>query len=294
MSTPIYYPHGIVLPGGLNPITQIEGLPLEFNFQEYSLRSASAVRPGLTGSHGWDPLVQQSTTQIADVLDACVLDNIAAGLTGNIDCEWRLATNLLGRIPLATAQHIRTRAQLALLTWESISAQNQQLANIDFRLQFIADGGNPALITENNVALQAPAAVRHAYTLGPATLTTSSVNETLCAQGVRFDNRNTFKTVYCNGTGDVEYSSIDTSDPMLTIDVEDVSRALALVNNRGEAITAFTWYLRKKELGGVNIPNATAEHIKFTATVGTAKPMNPRQIGVLVHNFAVDTAAAIV
>ncbi len=294
MSTNIFYPHAIVL-GGVE-ITQIERLPLNPNIQTFALRSASGTFPGLIGSHTVQPDLNFSTTQIKSVLDVAVMDNVAAAFDGtNVDVEWRRATNLAGKENIATPVHTRTRATKSLLTWESISASNAQLATIESMLKFIADDPNPPLTTANNIALSAATAVQHAYTLGPSNVVAGALNSDLCVQSVNWSNNISYKMVECSGSGYTCLAIVETVEPTITLTVEDVSQPLALLNS-GADLTSFTWYLRRKGLtaGSPNVPDTTPQHIRFTSTVGSAFPGGPREIMIKPHSFAINTASAIV
>ncbi len=291
----VFYPHAIVFPTG-NAITQMEEIPIQPNFQEITEYAASGVLPAFTGNHSQDPMTDLETSQIKNVLDRCTIDGIAGAFDGsNVDFEWQRASSLTGRVEIdpLNLTHVRARATASYIAWQSIQASENEIAKITFRFQPVSNGGNPPLAISTAVAIAAAANVEHYYTLGPINAVTStSLNKTLCVQNWSWDNNNLFKNVFCSGGTSLEYSALDRSAPVITVDVEDIRDPLGLFPS-GESITSLEVYLRKKLQGGSNVPDATAEHIKFTMAVGTARPMGTRQLGFAVHNFTVNTASAI-
>lgn len=293
MATDLYLPHAINFPSGTD-ITQIDSLPLDPQLDDFEVRAASAVLPGITGHHLSDPEMAFSTTQVADILDHCTIDDIAGAFDGsNVDLEWRKSQSLTGRVAVASTEHARTRATKSLLSWEEISVASGSLASINARLGFISDGTNAPLAVSTGVALGAAAATNEVFTMGPAHLTTASVTGSpLCATAWSWRNNIRFDRVHCNGLGWLEFLAVDTFSPTITIDVEDITNPLALLPS-GETLSTLTLYLRHKLQGGVNTPAGTASHVKIAATVGTAKMIAPRRFQVRVHSFTVTTSSAI-
>lgn len=289
MGTDLYIPHGINFPSGTD-ITQLESLDPAFEMPDIAVYSASEVLPGYTGSMFFSPVFNLSTTQIKDVLDKCTIDSVAAGYSSsNIDAEFRKVANLTGRASLAASSNVRLRAANSLLYWNTVGGRLGSLAEIGFTWQPISDGTNAPLVYAGSVALSTTSAVQSVFEVGPVTLNSSS----LCIQGWSWNNNiSPFPLLRCSGSPYVEFAAINRAMPTITLDVEDVTTAMGMLP-AGTALSGLTAYLRKKAVSGINVANATAEHIEFSASVGTAKPIGPRQIKVMVHSFSIDTTAAI-
>ncbi len=87
-------------------------------------------------------------------------------------------------------------------------------------------------------------------------------------------------------------SSIKACKPAVEFDVEDITVALAKLP-AGAALSSLVCYLRKKAAGGINVADATSEHIALSASVGAVTPVGPRRVRVNVNSFSLSTASAI-
>lgn len=291
MATDLYLPHAIKFASG-NAITQIDNLSPDFGLEDLTVYSASEILPGFTGSMSHQPALMASTTQIADILDRCDTPSTGpvcgAFSSSNIDIEWRLMSNLTGRVAAATTSHKRTRSTHALLCWESISGSIGSLANVSFRLEPISNSGAAPWSYTSGVALGATSAVQAVYEPGPVVLDGS----TLCAQGWSWNNGLSYQRRRCGSSAYVEFLAVDRVRPVVTVDVEDVTTALALIP-AGGALTSLVCYLRKKNQSGINVADGTATHIALSGSVGTVKPRNPKQLEIHLHSFSFDTTSAI-
>jgi len=288
MPTDLYKPHAINFASGTD-ITQLEDLSPEFSMEDILVHSASEVLPGMTGSMSAKPMLTMGTTQIKEILDRCTTDNVCAGYSAsNTDLEFRVVSNLTGRVALATTSHARIRMTHFLLSWNTIEARIDSLATINFSMRPISSGGNAPMIYGAGVAITATSAVQAVFELGPVVLD----GTTLCAQGVSWNNNLKYSEKRCGGGAYLEHVSVDTAAPELTIDVEDITTALALLPG-GSALTSLSFYLRKKAASGINVSDATEEHILISASVGTITPVGPKKIRCRVHSFSIDTTSAI-
>lgn len=291
MATDLYLPHAIVFASG-NAITQLDSLTPDFGLDDLTVYSASEILPGFTGSYSHQPVLNASTTQIVDILDRCTVPSTGpvcgSFSSSNIDIEWRLMSNLTGRVAAATTSHKRTRSTHALLCWESIQGSIGSLATVNFRLEPISSSGAAPWSYTSGVALGGTSAVQKVFEVGPVVLDGS----TLCAQGWSWNNNLSYQRRRCGSSAYVEFLAVDRVRPVVTVDVEDVTTALALLP-AGGALTSLVCYLRHKSQSGINVADGTATHIALSASAGTVKPIGPRQLAIHLHSFSFDTTSAI-
>jgi len=270
----VYYPHAIAASTILaNPICAITSVEPAHNFQDLTEVAAGQVGPQFHGTHMASPDNRFGTTQIKDILDACLAGdyNISRDMTTtNVDVEYKAGDKYGARVADATTAHLRMRMQAnALLAWESLSAQQGGLAELRCRLvaTFNAATGNDPLMATSAVALSYTSALQQFYTLGPVRLN-GTVMEGV--QDAQLDNNIDYEE--CAGDGDafLSYVGIANYAPVFTFH----SRNLAYLDTygeRGTALSSWYWWLKKKIASGINVADATVEHILFSATVGTIK-----------------------
>lgn len=291
MPTDLYLPHAINFAAG-NPITQLDSLNPDVGLDDLTVYSASEILPGFTGSMAANPMLNASTSQIADILDRCTLPSTGPVFAGysnsNTDIEWRLMSNLTGRVAAATASHKRTRFTYFMLCWESIQGTNGSLATINFKIHPISNAGAAPWAYTSGVALGAASAVQKVYEPGPVVLD----GTTLCSQGWSWNNGLSYVTRRCGSTPYIEFVGVDRIRPVVTVEVEDITTALALIP-AGGALTSLVCYLRHKAQSGINVADATATHIALSGSVGTVKPIGPRTLAIHLHSFSFDTTSTI-
>lgn len=289
----LYEPVAIVLPSGTE-ITQLENVDPENNFADLTKFSAGSAFPKFTGSHSAMPAVRTATTQIKDLLDEIDVEGVAADLSGdNLDVEYRRALNRGSRYGDAAEEHLRCRmTSNAFLTWESLRAEQDQDASIDFTITPVWDETNDPLIwaSGSGVTVSATDAVGQLYTLGPIIINSTTLDG---VSSVDWQNNITRKDIKSDGSHFLKFSSVDRVSPVVTVDISDKG-IMQDYGSGGTAITSFTFYLRKKLASNYNVPNATAQHIRFTATAGTIKPLSSQgRFALHLQNFAINTAVAI-
>lgn len=271
-TTVVYYPHAIYAPGILT-LTQLSDMEPGHNFQDLTEYSSCQVGPQFTGTHQASPDNRFSTSQIKSVLDACVAGdlNISRDLSGgNVDTEYKAGLNLASRIADAELSHLRLRMQEnAMLCWEELTARQGAVAELRCRLAAIYDaaGGNDPLVPTAGVGLATVADVAHLYTLGPIKLNGSFVEGVVDST---LNNNIEYEEVHSAGDGFLSYLGIKRYRPVLTFRTRN-SAVLATYGTRGTALSALRLYYRKKLASGINVADATTEHIAVIATVGTIK-----------------------
>lgn len=302
----VYYPHAIIA-SGIMTLTQISGLQPMHDPEDLVELAAGQVGPLFTGTHQGKPGMTFRTTELKELLDAVVAGNYSCGRDlsgGNTDVEFKAGDNLNTREADNANLHIRARFQAnAMVTVESITARQGSLAEANVRLSSIykSGTGNDPLVFTNTVALSVTSSIDHLFTLGPVKLNGSFIEG---VEETTLDNRIEYEVVFDSGFGFPTYVAIRTYKPQLRFTARD-ARIMNTFGTRGTALSALSLFWRKKLLSGHQVADATAEHIKLTATDGTIKD---RQLGdntaaevtVDLHMddqdtpcYEIDTAAAI-
>ncbi len=296
MPTPaMFYPNAINFASG-NDITQITELPLDAGFVDLMIRAGGNPYPGFTGSHSARPSYRFSSTQIKDVLDRCTVEGVAiGGSASNLDIEYQKQQNLATRYGNSDTEHTRSRMTHWLLSWQSISASEDQAAEISFQINPISDDGvNAPVVSTSGVAIASTAAVQHVYGLGPIKLNTSSpsFNDFICVDSWSIESGVRLDLKPCSGGGFLVYAAVGDVTPVLTLQTTDINKVLQYMP-AGAAITSVNAFLRRKTAGGLNVSDATTSHIKISGTAGTVKPVSQRELRIPLHNLSFDTASAI-
>jgi len=313
MSTDIvYYPHAVVaydaVPAEIFSLSQISDVEPGHNFQDLTEFIPSLSSPQFTGTHQAAPDNRFTVTQIKSVLDACISGNlsIARDLSaGNVDVEYKAGSNLNVRL---AGSAVRARMQEnAMLTWESITCRQGQIAEIRCRLAAIykSSTGNDPLVFTAGLSVAATAGVVALFTQGPVKLNGSFV------PGVTdwmLENNIEYEEEASDGDGFITYLGIKRFRPVLTLHTRDAS-VLATYGTRGTALSAFAAYLRKKLQSNINVADATEENIQIGKSGGAVGTIKARKISSptavaevtvqLAYNgqealYAIDTTAAVV
>ncbi len=291
MPVSVYQPSALVFATG-NPISQIEQIQPDLNYEEQIVHPGQGIFPGFSGARRFDPMLDFRTTQIKDILDRCTVEGVCKDFSAsNIDLEWQKSENLKTREAIGNLAHVKMRATHSMLQWESITATDNALAEIFARWQPISDGINPPVTRINGVAITA-APVQDVFELGPVVLNFGAGATTLCVDSWSWVNGLVPLKKPCSGGSYIEFASVNRATPRITVETQDVDYVLGLLPT-GSALTSIDCYLRKLEAGKINVPNATAQHIKLSATVGSVKPARAEQIQIVVHSFTINTASAI-
>jgi hypothetical protein len=272
-TTAVFYPHGLYATGTLT-LTQLRNVAPMHNFEDLVELAAGQVGPQFTGTHQAQPGITFGTDQLKDLLDAMASGRHNAVLdlsAGNVDLELKAGEQLNDREADADELHIRARMEEnAMLALESITARQGGTAVANLRLMCIynATTGNDPLVFTNNVALTITSDIEHLFTLGPVKINGSFVEG---VEEMTLDNRNEYEVVFDSGLGFPSYIALKTYKPQLRFTTRN-SRAMATYGTKGTAVSALSWWWRKKLRSNINVLDATAEHIGYTATKGTIKP----------------------
>lgn len=307
----IHRPHAIVFPAVPDVVvTQLTDVRPNFNYQELVERSAAEPAPQWSGAIGAAPEIAFDSRQLKTILDLVAAgDGVCksyAPAGGTVSVYYRQGANRGLREAVATATHNRyDLANTAMIYWNSISADQRGIAQIECALRAVSTDGIAAPIAHvGAIALSGDSAVGNVYTLGPVSLNGAWLNSVVSA---RLENGFTFDAEDESGNAWQQYYGIDEWNPRVTIDLMDIDTH-GTIGTSGLALTALKLYFRKLTKGTVGpVIAATAEHIKFTASAGTVLlqegsgmkaryriTMALEKPNAATAPFTVDTASAIV
>lgn len=290
MPTNLFIPHAINFPVGGVDLTQLDDLNPDFALEAFRVHSASEVTPSFTGSMSTRPVLSMATTQVKDVLDKLDLDYIAKAYSAsNIDLEFRRVDSLTGRVAIGASSNVRARMANSLMCLNSISARIGQLATASFTLLPVsADGTTAPMVVSTGVAISATSAVQAVFEVGPVSIN----GTTVCVQGWDYNSNISMIERRCSGSPYLEYAAVERAFHVFDVDVEDITQVMTHVP-AGTNLSSFTAYLRCKSQGGINVADATAQHISITGSVGAIRPVNPRRVQVELHSIVTSTSATI-
>jgi hypothetical protein len=287
----VYKPHSITFPTDpVSHVWQINGWRPAPGHNPFTEFAASGVVPLFVGTHNRSPMAEFDTPdldKIIALLDATY--KIFAGYSSAVLLKWLKKTNLGINEAAASTVHQSLSLARSLLTFESLSAQQDQLAIMTMGLQAIAAAdGSAAPVIASNATLVAPSAC-NLYSLGPVQINTAAI----CVDGVTLNNNLTKDTRRCSNSVDPTYAAIDRIEPSAVLSTPEVDDVMSFFATPG-AVTSFSFYLRKKSANGINVADATAEHIRFAATAGSAAQTGENEITIrLGQAMAITTSTAI-
>jgi len=267
----IHRPHAIKLPASTY-ITQFTDVRYNNQYAEIMERSTSEVQPQHTGAFGAVPVIEFGSRQIKDILDECTDTAISRAYTaGTTILYYRKGLNRGTREDVAVGDTVHDRFDMlnsAFLYWQSLSAEQRGYAEIEASIMGVStDGLTAPILHVGSAELSAAvSAVGHLFTLGSWTVNGALIDS---VKAVSIQNNLTVTPDDGSGNDFPEYAEIEDSSPRIVIDTNDIG----IFNDYGEegvALTSMSGYFRKMSKGSSGpILDATAEHIKFTATDGT-------------------------
>jgi len=287
----VYYPHAIIFPDATT-ITQFDKLEPENNYADLTEYSASDVMPLYTGSHSAAPQLRFKTPQIKKFLDHIDVDSVCGDeSSGNLDIMYRAGTNKGTRVATITTSHLRARmTSNAWIALESISAKDGELAELDGRIQPVWDESNNPIIWTAGVANAGTAAAGDLFGLGPIKLQGSFIEGVM---GWDLNLNLEYEEIRGDGKGFPVYLAVKRARPVLSFDTTDRA-VMATYGAAGTALSGLSFFLRKKAISGINVANATEEHIEFTAQSGTIKADSAAgRVMIHLRELTFDTTAAI-
>lgn len=260
MVTEQFVLHGINTPSGF--LSQISSGSVNPEMQ--IVRGKPAGLPGSRFIYNGAqvPAFRFNCEQLKSILDICGC-GLADLTSGNTDLYFKKTANRASRVADATTQHIRCRAPKAVLVPLSLRATLGSPATLSARIVCTWDGTNEPLTPAGGVALAGtPVSCEEQFVVGPVAIngsTISGIQETEIDFGVALFEQMSDGELYLTFIAEQE------RQPMVTF--KTLTASLPSIGLNGSALTSGSFYFRKCGQTA-RVPNATAEHLKFSATSG--------------------------
>ena len=268
MPTPaIYYPTASVRPGPVT-IRHIENVNPNWNTEEFDVTMGGDATAGFRGSHSAAPVATFDSNNLGTILAVFDVEGVAKCYSsGAIDLEWRKGQACGSRVAIASSAHLITRFQTSgFLALERISARQGGIAKGSFRVASAYDGTNAPMVGLASQAITGSGNSTDHYGLGPVSLNGSSLTG---VQSFDWDSNLEYENEASDGSDWQDWISIRAVNPMITLRSRNTD-LFRTYGGAGVAVTAGTFYLRKRSAGGGSVANGTSAHIKITTTSGRA------------------------
>jgi hypothetical protein len=274
----IHRPDLIAFPGSVY-IKQITQFSPNRQYNLYREKSAAAPAPQFSGVDDAAPMVEGACRDLKSILDLLIASGssgICIGYsptnTGTISCYYRKGANRGIRTPRATAEHDRfDLANTGFFYWRSLEAQQgaNQRAELQWTLKALSNDGTNPMVHTGSAALVGTETVEYVYGLGPVKVNGSwldSVQRSRMDLQIRAD-----QDQGSDGWAYKLYADVDDFAPLATIESNDIT--LMDTFEEPVAISSFQMYFRRLAKNGLPYPDASAVHIRLSATAGTAVAM---------------------
>jgi hypothetical protein len=273
MSLPrAFYPHAIDFPTAmsLTDVVQLEDVTARSNDTELIRSCASGFIPEYVGIVRSAPDVTFGTAQIADIFTMCTDENIARDLSAGVTDFYYRAGKPMGirEDDISAVHNVARLTNSGMVFWQDIRARDAEEAIINCSIVTAWDGTDDPMTFVGTSALSGTCNVSQLYTLGPVIINTVEV-EGLIEWG--FSSNVQLETIGSSGEPYIGYQGIRSYTPKLTVRTNDQEWAASTTADGGLVVTALDFYLRQFNRDSIVTPNATANHIKFSATSGLAK-----------------------
>ena len=264
MAKSIYTVHTALIKGvTIEGINQSSASP---GFNVLRVQTDGRVNPAASTVMG-----QQASMSLTSIDLKAAIDGL--GLTGLSFASSDTATFYMqqradGGGISAGSTHRKALMNKGLAVINSIQASQGQEATVNIMVYVDGDGTNEPFVLSDSVAVPAYAAGREVWTLGPVELNGTLVEG---IQSVNVDFGNVPMRITSDGQVINDFTSLDQA-PVVNIETNDLASFDAFTQ-AGEAIasTVEIWF-RKKAIGGGNVADATATHIKLTINAGMITP----------------------
>jgi len=265
-TTELFYLSGILLPTS-SWISELTDTTPAVNVEQITGYAAGGVSPDFVGAYGSIPDITFTTPQVATVLALCGSGwyDLSAG---NTDLYYQASTRLGAREAIADLDHLQIRAVRALLTWDRITARQNQDAEISCRIIPTYDGTNLPLVPTKEQAIPSCAQATERFTLGPAAINTTTITG---LQGWSLENRPQLDVIADSGEPYASYAGIQRFEPAFSFDTFDLEW-WNTIGIAGLTLSSLTAYLRRLS-PDTDTPyaNNQSQHISITATNGIAE-----------------------
>lgn len=281
----VHYPHIIRLQTGTGPnvftdITQLTDVTPSHGFTDLVEYASGQTAPQFTGSEMSVPDITFTTRQLKSILDLVNTQGVSKDLSAanlNVDLLYKKGQAHGFRVADATLGHLRVRLESnTLVYWTGIRASQGSSAEMSVRLLPVWDTVNNPMVVTGSLALAGTSTATEVYTLGRIDLNGTDIS---AVQDVDFSNNIVPEEVADSGEAFISYGAINRFEPTLTFRSRDTT-LLSTYGATGTALTSFEVYFRKRAANGINVADATTQHIRLN-NASAAGVIKARQVSGL-------------
>jgi hypothetical protein len=268
MANELFYSYGARFDGTY--LGQSDDQQVDVNLKELIEYQSGNYAPGYVGAREAAPVYKLNTKDVAGVFDiaAAGVDDLHRDFSaGNVDWLYRAAMNRGSREAVASNVHyIYRMIQNALFYWDGFRADSKGEIEVNTMTIATLKGANPVTTLIPNQALPTASDVDNFFTLGKIVVNGVTLPR---LQSLQWANNVKIEKELTDGKSSPTFAGIDTIQPECTFSVRDIATVGAF-GFGGYPITAnFDVYLRKRQRGLINYPDASQVHTRLRATTGT-------------------------
>lgn len=259
----------IQLPGPVY-ISQIENATINAGIQKMLAMGAGEVLPSFTATEKQEAMISFKTEQLATLLGACGMLGLA--ISGSPAYLYFRLASATGSVAIATTSHLRLAVNFGHLFWSQITLPHAGRGSADCELHAGYDGSNLPLVYTGAVAVPSQPLATEVFGAGPVVINAGtaigSIQNATIKSGVSLEK--------LSGNSEIWPTWMGVNAAPASIDVECLDRQNWNSSNlglSGVAISGSTIvYARKKSNKGMNVADATEEHISFLVNDGRVLP----------------------
>lgn len=273
MANELFYPHGMSFGGTF--LGQADDINVDANIDELTMYAAGDYAPSFTGGKEVAPEFKLDTFDASGVF-ALVgsgvggVDELCRAFSaGNVDTMFRQAKNLsVPNSPASNLHYIYRVINGAMFYWDGFKVNNKGEVQVMTKTIATLVSGNPIVTQLPNQTISTPQLVTKVYTLGKIVIDGTAITR---LKSCNWSNGVKLEKETADGEASPTFCGIEQIKPTVQFDTQN----LAVINAFGfsgyKITSTFDVYLRKRAISGINVPDATAEHIRIRATAGTVQ-----------------------
>lgn len=273
MTIQIYYPHFLQFPGASADVVRFDNLDFDPNYQMISRMGGADPFPCFVGTSSSDPTISFTTPSIADVLAQTTDHNVIGDLSaGDVVMFYRKGKPKAFREAITTVAHASVKLEKsALLSWDSISATEDQDATVSAMLRVARTGTTDPWLNDGRV-VTVQSKCEALYALGPVIY-----NGRIMESVFQIDWQNNlvpYTRKSSTSPKDPDWQSFVSMSPVITCTTNDLEEAMTNITPNppdqvgGTDMQQLSIFLRKRARIGSYVPDGTAEHIELRAYGG--------------------------
>lgn len=273
MANELFYPHGMNFAGTF--LGQADDINVDANIDDLTLYGAGDYAPSFSGGKEVAPEFKLDTFDASGVFALVASgvggrDDLCRGFeAGNVDTIFRQAKNLsVPNSPASALHYVYRIINGAMMYWEGFKVNNKGEVQVMTKTIATLVGANPIVTQMPNQTTNTPPLVTKVYTLGKVVIDGTAITR---LKSTNWSNNVKLEKETADGEASPSFCGIEQIKPVVQFDTQNLQLVNAFGFSGYKITQTFDVYLRKRAIGGINVPDATAEHIRIRATAGTVQ-----------------------